>query len=266
MAIVEPLNHELLTVDLCCDLGEGFGAYTLADDAALLDVVTSANIACGFHAGDPNTMAASVEYAARRGVSIGAHPGYRDLVGFGRRRIEMSTEEVTSDILYQLGALNAFLRRHNQTLQHITPHGALGNSATTDPDCARGIIEAVDAFDPDLTIVTGDGELARLARGGGFRVAMMFLADRAYTEELQPVRRKLTGSVLTDADEVARRVVRAVTQHTVVASTGVEVPVHVDTVLIHGDTPNSGQLALAIREALSRAKVAIEPMATTLRR
>jgi UPF0271 protein len=265
-ALTEPLNHRVLSVDICCDLGEGFGAYAIADDAALLDTVTSGNIACGFHAGDPQTMAATVEYAARKGVSIGAHPGYRDLVGFGRRRIDMSPDEVASDILYQLGALSAFLRRHHVTLQHITPHGALGNAATTDAECARGIIEAVDAFDPDLTIVTGEGELARLAREGGFRVALMFLADRAYSEELRPISRRLPGALITDAGDVARRVVRAVTQQTMVTSTGQEIPVSVDTVLIHSDTPNSAHLAFRVREALVRANVAIEPMAIALRR
>ncbi|MBJ7600873.1 MAG: LamB/YcsF family protein [Candidatus Nephthysia bennettiae] len=259
------LSHVRLSVDLCCDVGEGFGAYVIADDERLLDVVTSANIACGFHAGDPRIIASTVASAARRGVSIGAHPGYPDLVGFGRRRIVMSTDEIATDLLYQLGALSAFVRRHDLTLQHITPHGSLGNTAAVDVDCARGVIEAVEAFDPDLTIVTGEGELARMARQGGFRVAVMFLADRAYTEELHPVSRSQPGAVLTQGDEVAERVVRAVTEGVVETVAGTDVPLRSDTVLIHSDTPSAAHLAARIRQALTEAGVAIEPMANVLR-
>jgi 5-oxoprolinase (ATP-hydrolysing) subunit A len=260
------LDHVRLSVDLCCDVGEGFGAYLIADDERLLDVVTSANIACGFHAGDPRIMASTVASAARRGVSIGAHPGYPDLVGFGRRKIVMSTDEIATDLLYQLGALSAFVRRYDLTLQHITPHGSLGNTAAVDADCARAVIEAVEDFDPDLTIVTGEGELARMARKGGFRVALVFLADRAYTKERQPVSRRRPGAVLTRGDEVVERVVRAVTQGVVETEAGTDVPLKSDTVLIHSDTPNAAHLAARIREALTQAGVAIEPMASVLRR
>lgn len=259
------MNHRL-SVDLCADLGEGFGAYSLVNDEGLMATITSANIACGFHAGDPRTMAAAVDAAVRHGVGIGAHPGYRDLVGFGRRHLEMSGDEIVTDLLYQLGALSAFLRRHDATLQHLTLHGSLGNTATTNVAYAEAVVQAVDAFDPDLTIVTGDGELAKIARQGGFRVALMFLADRPYTETLQPISRKLPDSVLIDAAVIAERVVRAVTDGVVETVNGVEVAVEIDTILLHGDTPGSVRLGQKIREALIGANVAIEPMAAILRR
>lgn len=264
--MVEDLHPGRLSVDLCADIGEGFGPYVIADDEKLMDVISSANVACGFHAGDPSIMAATVEMAVRKGVSIGAHPGYRDLVGFGRRRIDMSAHGISTDLLYQLGALSAFLRRHDLAIQHITPHGSLGNAATEDVECARAVIEAVDAFDPDLTIVTGSGELSTIARQGGFRVAMMFLADRSYAENLHPVSRDSPGSVLTDGAAIAARVVRAVKQGLVETVTGRDVPVDVDTVLIHSDTPGAAHIAEQIRAALEQAGVAIEPMAAVLRR
>jgi UPF0271 protein len=247
-------------------MGEGFGRYTIVDDEGLLDVITSANVACGFHAGDPRTMAATVDAAVRKGVSVGAHPGFPDLVGFGRRKIDMTMSEISTDLLYQLGALSGFLRRHDLTVQHITPHGSLGNCAATDAAYAEAILEAVDAFDPDMTIVTYEGELAKLARERGFRVALMFLADRSYGEDLNPISRKLSGAVINDDKKVAERVVRAVTEGVVEAVTGADVPVRVDTVLLHGDTLGAVQIGLKIREALIRANVLIEPMAVVLRR
>lgn len=211
-------------------------------------------------------MAATVDAAVRKGVSVGAHPGFPDLVGFGRRKMDMTIDEISTDLLYQLGALSAFLRRHDSTLQHITPHGSLGNSAATDATYAEAVLEAVDAFDADMTIVTYEGVLAKLARGRGFRVALMFLADRSYAEDLNPVSRRLPGAVITDEWKIAERVVRAVTQGVVETVTGVDVPVRVDTVLLHGDTAGAVQISLKIREALIRANVSIEPMALALRR
>jgi UPF0271 protein len=248
-------------VDLVADLGEGFGPYRMGDDEALLDVVTSANVACGFHAGDPRVMDATVAACARRGVGVGAHPGFPDLVGFGRRTIDMTPHEVRTDVLYQLGALDAFARVHGTRLRHVTPHGRLGNLSMEDAGYAAALVDAVAAYDPTLAVVTLEGVLAEAARAAGLPVALLGMADRGCHEDGSLVRRSEPGAMVTDPREVAERVVRMVTEGVVRAVTGRDVPIRCDTVLLHGDTPGAVELARAVRADLVAAGVEIAPLA-----
>ncbi|WPB89345.1 LamB/YcsF family protein [Streptomyces malaysiensis] len=252
------------TVDLVADLGEGFGAYRMGDDAALLDVITSANIACGFHAGDPKVMDTTVAECARRGIGVGAHPGFPDLVGFGRRAMDLTEDEVRTDVLYQIGALHAFATAHGTRLRHVTPHGRLGNLVVTDAAYARAVTEAIVSYDQSLAVVTQEGELSEAARKAGLKVATLGLADRAYHEDGTLVRRSEPGSVISDEQEVAERVVRMVTEGMVRSVTGRDIPVRCDTVLLHGDTPGAVGLAHAVRAALLTAGVEIRPLAQIL--
>jgi UPF0271 protein len=247
-------------VDLIADLGEGFGSYTKADDAALLEIVSSANVACGFHAGDPRTLDRAVETCRGNGVALGAHPGFADLVGFGRRTIDLSRHEVMTDVLYQIGAISAFARRHGVPLQHVAPHGRLGNLTVVDEKYASGVLDAVSAFDRDLVIVSQEGELTRLARTAGLRVAVIGFADRAYEDTGLLVDRREPGALVHDPVEVAARAVRMVTTGTVLSRHGKEIPMPCDTVLLHGDTADSVSLARCVRKELEAAGVTITPL------
>ncbi|MFD1324537.1 LamB/YcsF family protein, partial [Micromonospora sonneratiae] len=251
-------------VDLLADLGESFGAYRMGDDAALLDVVTSANVACGFHAGDPRVMDATVAACARRGIGVGAHPGFPDLVGFGRRTMELTPHEVRTDVLYQIGALDAFARAHGTRLRHVTPHGRLGNLAMSERGYADAVAGAVAAYDPSLVMVTQDGVLAEAAERLGLPVAILGLADRAYDDDGTLVRRNRPGAVITDPDQVAARVVRMVTEQVISTVSGRDLPIRCDTVLLHGDTPGAVALARTVRAELTAAGVRIEPLAQFL--
>jgi UPF0271 protein len=251
-------------VDLVADLGEAFGAYRMGDDMALLDVITSANIACGFHAGDPMVMNETVAECARRGIAIGAHPGFPDLVGFGRRAMDLSKQEVCTDVLYQVGALQAFATAHGGSLSHVTPHGRLGNLVVTDEKYAEGVLEAVLQYDKSLIVVTQAGVLADLAREASVPVAVLGIADRAYNGDGTLVSRRLPGALITDPKEVAERVVRMVVDGVVTAVDGTEVPIECDTVLLHGDTPGAVDLAHTIRRNLTDAGVEIARMSAVL--
>jgi UPF0271 protein len=251
-------------VALLADLGESFGVYRMGDDDALLDVVTSANVACGFHAGDPRVMAATVAACVERGVEVGAHPGFGDLVGFGRRALEVTPDQLRADLLYQLGALDAFARTHGTRVRHVTPHGAFGNLVMSEPRYAGAMAGALAAYDPAIAVVTLDGPLAVAARAAGLPVALLALADRAYTEAGTLVRRSEPGAVLTGAVEVARRAVRMVTEGLVRAATGRDIAVTADAILLHGDTPGAVGLARAVRAALLAAGVRIVPLASVL--
>ena len=175
------------TVALIADVGEGFGRYTIGDDTALLSIVSGANIACGFHAGDPRIMESTVRTCAANRVSVGAHPGFPDIAGFGRRELKLSALEVRTDVLYQLGALSAFTRARGVAMAHVTVHGKLDNMAGTDPAYARAIVEAITAFDPGLIVAVQDGELEKAALAAGLPVGYTFMADRAYENDGQPV-------------------------------------------------------------------------------
>jgi len=251
-------------VDLVADLGEGFGAYTMGDDEALLDVLTSANIACGFHAGDPRIMDATVSHCVARGVAVGAHPGFPDLVGFGRRAMDLSPEEVRTDVLYQVGALTAFAAAHGTRVRHVAPHGRLGNLVATRPDYARAVADAVASLDPSLIVLAQDGELADAARARGLRVGIVGIADRAYLDDGTLMPRSEPGAVLHDGREITERTVLMVTKGVIRSVGGRYLPVACDTVLLHGDTPGALSLAHLIRRELLAAGVEITPLTDVL--
>jgi UPF0271 protein len=255
------------SIDLNSDMGESFGAYRLGNDEALLDVVTSANVACGFHGGDPQEMARTVTLAAHKGVAVGAHPSYPDLVGFGRREMAISPDEARNDVLYQIGAITAFCRIAGVELRHVKPHGALYNRAAVDERLAAAIAESVADFDKRLILVGQPGSaLERTARSSGVPFAREVFADRAYNADGTLAPRRLPGSVIANPAEVARRAVRMVVEGRVTAIDGSEIELGADTICIHGDTPGAPELARTVRRALEEAGVAILPLAEALAR
>ncbi|MFJ2672183.1 LamB/YcsF family protein [Streptomyces sp. NPDC088551] len=253
-------------VDLVADLGEGFGAYTMGDDEALLETLTSANVACGFHAGDPRIMDATVRRCVEKRVAVGAHPSFPDLVGFGRRAMDLTPEEVRTDVLYQIGALQAFAVAHGTRVRHVAPHGRLGNLVAVRPDYARAVAEAVASLDASLIVLAQDGELADAARARGLRVGIVGIADRAYRADGTLVPRSEPGAVIHDPDEVSRRTLRMVTDGVIRSVDGTDVPVTCDTVLLHGDSPGAIALAGRVREGLLAAGVAITSLDAVLSR
>jgi UPF0271 protein len=251
-----------LRFDFNCDLGESFGAWRLGFDEDIIRVVTSANIACGFHAGDPATMRRTVRLAEAHGVGVGAHPGFPDLQGFGRRNLAASPAEVRDDLVYQIGALTAFTR--GKKLQHVKPHGALYNMAVPGGEFARAIGEALLESDPSLILVALAGsKWAEQAEAMGLRVAREVFADRAVQADGTLVPRSRPGAVLHDRAEVVERALRLVTEGTVVAITGEVVEQRADTLCLHGDTPDAVGLAAALRAALEAAGVELRPLGST---
>ncbi|MEU2623554.1 5-oxoprolinase subunit PxpA [Streptomyces sp. NPDC007157] len=252
------------TVDLVADLGEGFGPWTMGDDEALLSVLTSANIACGFHAGDPRIMDATVRHCVDRGVAVGAHPSFPDRVGFGRRAMDLTPDEVRTDVLYQVGALQAFAAAHGTRVRHVAPHGRLGNLVAVRQDYALAVTDAIASLDPTLIVLAQDGALADAARARDLRVAVVGIADRAYRDDGTLVPRGEPGAVIHDEREIAERTVRMVTEGVVRGAGGRDIPVDCDTVLLHGDTPGAISLARLIRGELQAAGVAIAPLTAVL--
>ena len=239
------------SVDLNADLAEGFGIWTLGDDDAMLDIVTSANLACGFHAGNPVGLARACRAAAARGVRIGAQVGYFDLAGFGRRRIEVAPEELRADVIYQIGALQALARAAGTTLGYVKPHGALYTTIVTDSDQARAVAEAVHASDPTLPVLGLAGSVFFTeARRLGLRTVAEAFADRAYQPDGQLVSRSDAGAVLTDPAQIAERVLSMVTTGSVTAVDGSVVAIEVESVCVHGDSPDAVTIAGAVRERL----------------
>jgi UPF0271 protein len=251
-------------VDLVADLAEGFGAYTMGDDSALLDIVTSANLACGFHAGDPRIMHDTVQECVRRGVNVGAHPSFPDLVGFGRRAMDLTAHEVRTDVLYQMGALSAFAAYHGAKVTHVAPHGRLGNLVATRADYAEAVADAVAGFDRDLIVLAQEGELSRTARERGLRVGIVGIADRAYLDDGTLVPRSKPGAVLHDAAEIAERTVRMVTDGVIETVSGTDIPIEADTILLHGDNSAAVELARRIKRDLVDAGVQIRPLGDVL--
>ena len=244
-------------------MGESFGRYSLGNDAAMLDIVTSANIACGLHAGDPLVMRHTVAMAIVRGVAVGAHPGYPDLQGFGRRALSMGAEELEAIILYQLGALAGFVAAAGGRLIHVKPHGALYNTAARDPKVAAAIARAVTSFDPQLIVVALPGSaLADAAASEGLSVATEGFADRAYQADGTLVPRSHPGAVIHDPARAAARAVQMVTEGTVEAITRETIDLEIDTLCIHGDTPNAPAIAQSLRRALEAAGVSVARLAT----
>ncbi|AXG82838.1 LamB/YcsF family protein [Streptomyces paludis] len=241
-------------IDLNSDLGEGFGAWRLGDDDALLSVVTSANVACGFHAGDPTVMRKVCEGAARRGVAIGAQVGYRDLAGFGRRFIDMDPAELVNDVLYQLAALDGFARVAGARVAYVKPHGALYNAIVHHEEQAAAVVTAVRLYDPALPVLGLPGS-AWLRRAGeaGLRCVREAFADRAYTPSGTLVPRREPGAVLHDPDAIVARCLRLVTDGVIRAVDGTEVPVEADSLCVHGDTPDAVAIARLLHAELTRA-------------
>jgi 5-oxoprolinase (ATP-hydrolysing) subunit A len=238
-------------IDLNADLGEGFGVWRLGDDDALLDVVTSANVACGFHAGDAATMARVCAAAATRGVAVGAQVGYRDLAGFGRRRIDIDADELTADVLYQLGALDAFARAAGTQVRYVKPHGALYNVSADDAVQAEAIANAAARFGRGVALLGLPGsQHADAAQRHGLRFVAEAYADRAYTPDGRLVPRSQDGAVLHDPDAIAARVVRVVHDGVVDAVDGSPVSVGAESICVHGDTPGAVEIAHAVRAAL----------------
>jgi UPF0271 protein len=235
-------------IDLNADLGEGFGRWTLTDDAALLDVVTSANLACGFHAGDPMTMRHVAELAAERGVSVGAHVGYRDLAGFGRRALAVAPDELAAEVLYQLGALEACCRAAGTRVRYVKPHGALYNTAVHDEDTAGAIVAGVRAFAPLPVLTLPGSALGRAAEAAGMPAIPEGFADRAYAPDGTLVPRSQPGAVLEDREAIARHVVE-------LAGGAVR------SICVHGDSPGAVDAARGARAALAGAGLALEAFA-----
>jgi UPF0271 protein len=239
------------SVDLNADLGEGFGAWRLGDDDALLDVVTSANVACGFHAGDPSTMYRVCRAAAEKGVVVGAQVGYRDLAGFGRRRIDYDRVELRDDILYQIGALSGLCGVFGENVRYLKPHGALYNTAAVDEVQAGAVVDAVLAWDPGLPVLCQPGSvLAVAAAEAGLTVVGEGFADRGYLADGRLVPRSSAGALVHSPGDVVDRALRMAVSGEVVALDGTVVAVPVRSICLHGDTPGAVELARAVRAGL----------------
>lgn len=247
-------------IDLNSDVGESFGAWTMGADEALMPYITSASIACGWHGGDPQVMRRTVKLARTHGVRVGAHPGYPDLLGFGRRPMQLSPEEARDYLLYQIGALYAFAKAEGMRLQHVKPHGALYHVAAKDRLLSQGIAEAIAEVDPTLILVGPPGS-ALLSAGwaAGLRVAAEGFGDRAYNEDGSLVSRSAPGAILTDADAVAAQVLLMV-EGKVRAITGRMIPIAVDTVCLHGDTSGAPAIAKRLQERLALAGITTMPL------
>lgn len=246
-------------IDLNCDMGESFGAYTLGFDQDAMPHVTSINVACGFHASDPMNMMKTVKLAKQHGAAIGAHPSFPDLVGFGRRVIAASLDEIKADVTYQIGALWGFCQAEGVKMQHVKAHGALYNVAEKDIEVATAIAEAIKAVDPGLYMLClANSTMVAGARNAGVKYVEEAFADRAYTAQGNLVSRKLAGAVIHDVDLVAQRVLAMVTKGTVTSIDGTEVPINAQTICVHGDTPGAVAMIKKIREKLDAAGVAVQ--------
>jgi 5-oxoprolinase (ATP-hydrolysing) subunit A len=249
-------------VDLNSDLGEGFGHWTLGNDDALLGVVTSANVACGYHAGDASIMRRVCERAVEAGVAIGAQVGYRDLPGFGRRFIEVEPEALTQDVIYQIGALEAFARVAGSRVRYVKPHGALYNAIVHHEEQAAAVVRAVLDYDATLPVLGLPGSVfLGLAAEAGLTVAHEAFADRAYTPQGTLVSRRLPGAVLHDAAEIARRCVAMATGDPIADIDGGRLSLEPQSICVHGDTPGAVQIAQQVRQALTSAGMSLAPFA-----
>lgn len=253
-----------MTIDLNSDLGEGFGAWDMGNDDEMLGLASSVNVACGFHAGDSDIMLKTAKLAKERGVSIGAHPGYRDLHGFGRRPVPgLKSSEIETMVAYQIGALQAVAALAGHKVTHVKAHGALSNVACADDMTARAIAAAIKAVDPNLYfVVLPNTALVRAGEAAGLKLIYEVFADRAYEDDAQLVARSKPGSVLHDADQVAQRVVRMVQDNAITAASGKIIPVKIDTVCIHGDTPGAVEIAHKVRTELENSGITVTPFSS----
>ena len=248
----------MASIDLNSDVGESFGNWTMGDDAAIFRSVSSANIACGFHAGDPSTIARTCRDAVAAGISIGAHVGYRDLAGFGRRFLDCSPTELADDVLYQLGALEGIARAAGGRISYVKPHGALYNTIVTHQEQAQAVVDAVKAFGGDLPMLLLPGSVAlAAAEAAGLRGVAEAFADRAYNPDGTLVSRREPGAVLHDEDAVAANMVRLATEGTIVARDGSTIKTSAESICLHGDTAGAVSMAAAVRRELEASGVDI---------
>lgn len=251
----------MLSVDLNCDMGESFGRYALGTDAEMMEYITSANIACGFHAGDPSVMRRTVRMAVQSGVSIGAHPGLPDLAGFGRRPMEVSAEEVYDMVTYQVGALQAFVKQEGGTLKHVKAHGALYNMAAADRRLADAVARAVHETDSSLILYGLAGSaLIAAGRAMGLRTASEVFADRTYRDDGTLTPRNMPGSLIADPDRAVDQVLQMVREGAVSAASGRIIPIEADTVCIHGDGEHALSFAGSLRAALEREGIRVSAL------
>ena len=253
-----------MRMDLNCDMGESFGAYKLGLDEEVIKYITSANIACGWHAGDPMVMDKTVKMAKENGVGVGAHPSYPDLLGFGRRNMDCLPEELRNYLVYQIGALRAFCDVHGVKLRHVKPHGNLYLTAVENEAVARAVAEAIVSVDPELIYVAlagAKGELmTRIGNEVGLKVAYEAFPDRAYTPEGTLVSRRQPGAVIKDTEKVAERALKMAKEGKVVAIDGSEISLAAQTLCVHGDTPGAVNLVKEIRELLEKEGIEVKPM------
>lgn len=250
-----------MIIDINSDMGEGFGPYTLADDEALMAQISSANVACGYHAGDPLIMDRTVRLARDHGVDLGAHVSFPDRMGFGRRKMDIPLPELEAHVLYQIGALDAFARRAGHSISHMNPHGALGNLTSTDPEIAQAVARATLDFNPEIAFLVLPGsalEAAALSQGG--RVVRLFLADRGYLPNGQLAPRSEPGAVIKDEAEVVGRVLRVLCDRKLTCVTGEEIEMPVQSVLVHSDTPGAVTLAKRLRHEITQTGGKITPL------
>lgn len=250
-----------MTIDLNCDLGEGYGAWPMGNDEAMLGIATSVNVACGFHAGDSDIMLKTAKLAKTQGVSIGAHPGFRDLHGFGRRPVPgITAAEIETLVAYQIGALQAVAALAGHAVTHVKAHGALSNVGCVDDMTARAIANAIKAVDPKLMfVVLPNSALVRAGESAGLRLIYEVFADRTYEDDAQLTPRSKPGSVLHDATDISARVVQMVQDRALRTRSGKTIKVDIDTVCIHGDTPGAVQIAGAVKSALEKSGIEIAP-------
>ncbi|MDQ0322129.1 UPF0271 protein [Pararhizobium capsulatum DSM 1112] len=252
----------MTSIDLNSDLGEGFGPWPMGDDNAMLGIVTSANIACGFHAGDPAGILKVLKVAAERGVVVGAHVGYRDLVGFGRRNMDPSSEELVADTIYQIGAIKGLAKAAGTTVRYVKPHGALYNTIAYDARQAADVITGIKAVDPQLILMALAGApIVEQARAAELTVVCEAFADRAYNADGSLVSRRLPGSVIHNPAEVAARMLRMVNEQSIVAIDGTVIPLEAQSICIHGDTATAVAIASTLRDTLAARGVTLKSFA-----
>ena len=251
-------------IDLNCDMGESFGAWTMGMDGEVIRHVTSANIACGFHAGDPRVMYETVKLAKAHGVGVGAHPGYPDLAGFGRRNMDCTPEEVRDFVAYQIGAMKAFCAMHGVALQHVKPHGSLYNASVGNEAMIRAIVEAVAGVDGEVIYLALGGAqeplVTKITKEAGIRVAFEAFPDRAYTPEGKLAPRSLPGAVIKDPEVAAERALRMAKEGKIVTTDGSILEMRIDTICVHGDNPSAVELVRTIRSAIEGEGIAVVPM------
>ena len=248
-------------VDLNSDMGESFGNYKIGQDDEVIKYITSSNIACGFHAGDPNVMRYTVKLAKENNVAIGAHPGFPDLQGFGRRKMDIPAEEVKNLITYQVGALQAIAKTEGMKLQHVKPHGAFYNTIVNDKKLGQAVVEAILEINKDLILVgLANSKIINIALKSGLKIAREAFADREYNFDSTLVKRSIPGAVISDSDVIAKRVIKMINQQKVETIDGKIIDLQFDTICLHGDNKNALNVIKAIRKILAEEKIEIAPL------